>query len=383
MSHKADASFFNQKKLWSERKDEILRCYLPPYLAKITKLKAPVLIVDAFAGPGRFDDGKDGSPLIICQAVKEALSNNPSATVSVMCIELINELFSKLETNLSEFPFAEAKQGEFLDCISLIEKKAKTHSVFLYVDPWNVKVLNWDALDTIFQHLTDSNMSIEILMNFNTDIFSRSGLSALTLAAPELAQDTEDAEPVDVEMLTPQSLERLNNIIGGNWWQNILKTESSFPNKVQQIADGVCEQLSQRFKEVCQHGLKAKPHHTVPKYHLIFASRHPDALLLMNDQMVKSQRTLADTVKPEEPTFFEMRSTELIPDFDELLSLIIKQAEKRKTRGGIILAIIRQQFGIFACSEIRRHIQSLLKEGKLTSSTGKTRITNTIEIWKT
>ena len=381
MSHKADASFFNQKKLWSERKDEILRCYLPPYLAKITKLKAPVLIVDAFAGPGRFDDGKDGSPLIICQAVKEALSNNPSATVSVMCIELIDELFSKLETNLSEFPFAKAMQGEFLDHISLIEKKAKTHSVFLYVDPWNVKVLNWDALDTIFQHLTDSNMSIEILMNFNTDIFSRSGLSALTLAAPELAQDTEDAEPVDAEILTLPSLERLNDIIGGNWWQKILKTESSYHDKVQQIADGVCVQLSQRFKEVCQHGLKAKPHHTVPKYHLIFASRHPDALLLMNDQMVKSQRTLADTVKPEEPTFFEMRSTELIPDFDELLSLIIKQAEKRKTRGGIILAIIRQQFGIFACSEIRRHIQSLLKEGKLTSSTGKTRITNTIESW--
>ena len=103
----------------------------------------------------------------------------------------------------------------------------------------------------------------------------------------------------------------------------------------------------------------------------------------MNDQMVKSQRTLAEIVKPKEPTLFETRSTELIPDFDELPSLIIKQSEKRKTRAGIILAIIRQQFGIFACSEIRRHIQSLLKEGKLTSSTGKTRINDTVEIWKT
>jgi len=381
VGHKADTSFFDKKREWSERKDEILRCYLPPYLAKIATLGAPILIVDAFAGPGVFGDGKDGSPLIICHAVKEALSSKPSMTVSVMCIEPLDELFLRLESNMSEFSFAEAMQGEFLDYVDVIEERARSHSVFLYVDPWQVKGLDWSALEMIFRHLTKSKMSIEILMNFNASVFARAGLAALKLTDLEPTDEIEDVEPIDPAIITPPSIEKLNSVVGGDWWQAILKTEQSFPDKVEQVARGVLEQLSRRFQEVCQHGLKAQPHHTVPKYYLIFASRHCDALELMNDQMVKSQRTLADIAKPEHPTLFEMRSTELIPDLNKLPSLILEQAAERKTRRKVIISIIRQRFGMFARREIRGCVKRLLEEGKLKSSTGRTRINDDVEIW--
>lgn len=384
MGHKAGPSFFKKKKSWSERKDEILRCYLPPYLAKIASLpkKIPILIVDAFAGPGIFEDGNAGSPIIICNAVNEAISRRIPVPVSVMCIEQVSDLHEKLKNSISEFPFAKASKGNFLDYIDTIESEAKTHSVFLYVDPFTVEGLDLKAMDDVFRHLTLSRMSVEILLNFNSPIFARCGLSALKLTVPDSNPEIEDAEPIDANIEIPPSIEKLNTIVGGEWWQDILKTDESFPQKVDNISNGVCRLLSMRFKEVCKHSLKALPHHTVPKYDLIFASRSQDALLLMNNEMVKSQRTLADLAKPVQPELFENRPIELIPDFEILPDLILKHTSKPKQRKQVIIDIVRENFCQFAQTEIRGSIEHMLKTGKLNSASGKTRINDQTKIWE-
>ncbi|MHC4300499.1 MAG: three-Cys-motif partner protein TcmP [Planctomycetota bacterium] len=381
MTHKADRSFFSEKRHWSKRKDSILSCYLPPYLAKIATQKAPILVVDAFAGPGEFDDGEPGSPLIICRCIQEALARGLSVPVSALCIDDDRELFSLLSRLIRQFPFAEAKYGKFSDHIREIREKAKDHSVFLYVDPWTVEGLEWASMDSVFEHLSISRMSIEILMNFNAVSFARRGLAALKLTIPESNPEIEDTDELDAPIMTPPSIEKLNEVVGGDWWQSVLQSSSDFPEKVQNVTDGVCRQLSGRFQEVCQHAVKALPHHTVPKYYLIFGSRHPDALILMNDEMVKSLRTLADLAKPEDPTLFEMRPAELVPDIEKLPPIILKHASKATKRGTVILNVIRECFGCFSRKQIRGVIEQLLKAGKLRSETGKTRINDTVEIF--
>ena len=381
MTHKANKSFFNKKRHWSKRKDKILECYLPPYLSKIATQRSPVLIVDAFAGPGKFGDGEPGSPLIICQSIRKSLSKGLSVPVSALFIDAEKELFSELNRLIQHFPFAEARYGKFGDYIQEIQEKAKDHSVFLYVDPFTVEGLDWARMDCVFQHLSISHMSIEILMNFNARSFVRRGLVALNLAIPESDPEIEDAEEIDAPLVTPPSIERLNRVVGGDWWQSILKSSASFPEKVQGVTNGVCERLSQRFKEVCQHAIKALPHHTVPKYYLIFGSRHHHALVLMNDPMVKSLRTLADLAIPEDPTLFEMRPTELVPDIEKLPPIILKYASQPTQRGTVILNVIRECFGCFYHKEIRGSIEQLLKEGKLCSETGKTRINDTVKVF--
>jgi len=380
MTHKADKSFFSEKRHWSKRKDSILKCYLPPYLAKIATQKAPILIVDAFAGPGKFDGGESGSPLIICESIQEALSKDISVPISALCIDDDKELFSKLHRLIEPFPFAEARHGKFGDYIQEIQESAKDHSLFLYVDPWTVEGLDWASMDRVFQHLSVSRMSIEILMNFNTLSFARRGLAALKLAIPESNPEIEDVEEIDAPLVTPPSIERLNKVVGGDWWHGILKSSASFPEKVQGITDGVCERLRERFSEVCQHAIKALPHHTVPKYYLIFGSRSHHALILMNDPMVTSLRTLADLAIPKDPTLFEMRPTELVPDIERLPPIILKYASQPTQRGTVILNVIRECFGCFYHKEIRGSIEQLLKDGKLRSETGKTRINDTVKV---
>ena len=60
---KDNKDFFKVKKIWSVVKDELLACYLVPYFSKIMSTRKPLLYVDCFAGKGKFDDGKNGSPL--------------------------------------------------------------------------------------------------------------------------------------------------------------------------------------------------------------------------------------------------------------------------------------------------------------------------------
>jgi len=66
-----DQDFFQQKRLWSGVKDRILGTYIVPYLKKVATLQARIMIVDAFAGPGRFKDGTKGSPLILTEAAEQ------------------------------------------------------------------------------------------------------------------------------------------------------------------------------------------------------------------------------------------------------------------------------------------------------------------------
>ena len=354
---------------------------MPPYLAKIATQKAPILIVDAFAGPGKFGDGKFGSPQIICQSVEKALSKGLSVNVSLMCIESDEELFKDLTKSIESFSFATAKHGEFGDYIGEIERQAKNHSIFLYVDPWTVEGLEWERMDCVFQHLNISNMSIEILLNFNAPSFVRRGLSALKLSIPESDPEIEDAEEIDAPFATPPSIERLNLVVGGDWWKTILSSAASFSSKVQDMTEGVCSRLSKRFNEVCYHPIKARPHHIIPKYYLIFASRHPDALILMNDQMVKSRIALAELAKPKDPTLFEMRSIELVPDVENLPEIILKYSSQPTERGVVILNVIRERFCQFAYKDIRGCIEKMLIDGKLRSETGKVRINDNVKIF--
>lgn len=68
---KPNRSFFTGKRSWSAIKDRVLGSYMPPYLSKVKQLGRPILLVDCFAGRGKFDDGKPGSPLIMCQMVEK------------------------------------------------------------------------------------------------------------------------------------------------------------------------------------------------------------------------------------------------------------------------------------------------------------------------
>ena len=284
MGHKANNSFFDHKKPWSKRKDLILDYYLKPYLAKVAKLGRPILLVDGFAGPGRFRDGSLGSPLIMCQRASEAI--NRGTQVQVLCIEQEREFYEPLVRNLKPHPFATVRNCTFLSVLPEIEGLARDHTVFLYIDPWAIEGLEWESLDRVFRHVGDSRASVEVLLNFFAAVFARRARSALALDLQSVDADSVADDLSDKLTTSLSRIQRLNRVVGGDWWQEVMKRQNDFPVEVAEIMSGVCHQLRSRFREVCYHAVKEHTSYTTPKYYLVFGSRHEDAFMLINDAAV-------------------------------------------------------------------------------------------------
>ena len=134
---KKNDDFFVEKKPWSKVKDELLGCYLKPYVAKILYTRKPLAYVDCFAGKGKFDDGNPGSPLIALDIFRQGLASTKldgNARIGATFIDL--NYASDLEMNLSAYKKRiKIVSGAYEDTIEELLKSKIGYNVFLYIDP--------------------------------------------------------------------------------------------------------------------------------------------------------------------------------------------------------------------------------------------------------
>lgn len=358
MSHKADESFFDKKKPWSRKKDEILDHYLKPYLAKVKDLKEPIYLIDAFAGPGRFRNGDDGSPLIF--AKNAAPLANSGYPVRLLCIEAAEKLYEDLCRNLAPFPFAHPRKGEFLSFISEISANAQSHTTFLYVDPYAVKGLAWEQLERVIHNV--SNSSVEILLNFNAPIFVRWGWQLIKCESPPPGISYDELEEMDSEEFDSETppIERLHTIAGGDWWREVLEASTDFHLQCIGIVDGICRKLKDHFREVLYVAIK-DGHKPIPKYYMVFATRSEHGLILMNDRMLKATGEQELVSNP-------------LYGLATLKEKILEASKQWIRRDQLIKHIIRENFCSYLYSQIRSCISQLHDSGELETDTARKRM---------
>ena len=294
------SNFFEKKKSWSIMKDQILDWYLTPYLAKIARTGQPVRIADCFAGKGRFDDSNLGSPIIILNKINELKQNNPQCDIKAIFIE--KKYYKDLLSNLSKFKDYKILEGTYEKHIDnfINVKLLKKINLFLYVDPFGVKSLNF----SYFYKISEKNLnSFELLMNFNTFGFLREGCRLLKVKEMEI-KDEENIYEFDGK----NSIEHFNSIANGNYWQEILfeynygkinmfEAEELFSIKYS-------EQLKLIFSYSINIPIKLKSSN-IPKYRLIFCSNHKDGLVLMADNMNRKWKSFLEKQRELQPVLFE------------------------------------------------------------------------------
>lgn len=370
MAHRADIEFFTEKKNWSVRKDRILSRYLAAYLPKVNRgVGKPILLVDGFAGAGKFEDGTRGSPMLMLHAIVKA---NPSHGAKVLAIEKEEVLHARLSALFSASSIVDTRHASFLESVEAIKKQAIGKSLFLYLDPYAVRGMDLSQLRPLFE-LARKGHSVEVLINFNAPIFVRWGLAAMN-------RSTSIGTPTDEIPRRPE-LDELDAIVGGTWWREVLRTCDNFLEQVEQIVNGYCSQLRQVYDEVCSHAVFSKTSHRVPKYFLVFASRHPDALVLMNDEMVKSARDLIEEEAAGQIDLFDTSLTGTSANKRQLRECLQICADQPKRRGDLFYEVVRRKFGQYLRKEIRAEIESCLKDGLMESSTGKVRINDRVDVW--
>lgn len=372
-------TFFKEKKPWSKYKDFILDYYLTPYIAKVKNIKRPILIIDCCAGPGKFEDGTEGSPLIITKHIVESRKNG--IDIKGLFLEKKKQYFKILcDLIMPHSDYIKVHQTDFTGYLTKIAGMAKSHTVFLYVDPYGIKELPFEELAKIYEQINKSGASVEVLMNFNSAGFVRCGLVALkmeaALADAELTEEFYDEPITDIQGMTPQ---QMDEIAGGDYWKDVvLDSNLSFAEKEQKITTSYMGQMIKYYSMVCDFPIKERYHHKVPKYRLIYGTRHPDGILLMNDTMYKARERFLKSEFADD-RLFDMRPLEEQKDtvnFTKKLYEIVRQNEPI-SRKDVRLIAMQDFFCRYNFGDYSEAIKNLLKGFevlRIFSKSGKTRI---------
>ena len=370
--------FFKQKRALSRYKDFILDYYLTPYIAKVKNLRRPILIIDCCAGPGKFDDGSEGSPFIIAKHIAQNYKKN--IDIKGLFLEKKKKYFTTLSTLMkSRSDYIEVKHTDFTGYLNDISQIAKNQTVFLYVDPYGIKELPFSELAEIYDQINKRGASVEVLMNFNSPGFIRCGLVALkvnsTHSESELKDDFCEVSSSEIRGLT---IQQMDIIAGGNYWKNVVANERlSFDEKEQMITQLYMKQMSKYYSMVCSFPIQEK-YHQIPKYRLIYGTRHPDGLFLMNNIMYKAREKF---LKSEfaDGKLFDTRPLEEQKDLVTFTNRLYKivQSNKPISRKNVKIKAIQDFFCRYESGDYSMAISKLLKgfDGlMLYSKSGKTRI---------
>lgn len=363
--------FFKQKRPWSKYKDLILDYYLQPYLHKVAKLRKPILVVDCFAGPGKFDDGEAGSPIIISKHL-QALHEKGIKVIGYF-VEKNPELYERLSVNTKEFSFPVfVKKGDFRNYVKEIGEFSKTHTVFIYLDPIKTSHLIFNVLESVYNNLSQGQ-SVETLINFLSTGFLR--------AVRSLENDiVEDGILKENHAL----VKKWDDIAGGTYWHDIVFPATFKPHNLadyDRLAEGYREQLSQWFKWRLSYPVCEK-YNQPPKYHLIFGSRHPDAIELMNSGMVKAWREFVGSRFIKGHLFANQPEEEVIRP-EEIIKLIIQISKKvgKETWKMLRVHSTIAKPRMYNPSELNQAIKMTIKKGTLKSNCSGNKVEEDALVW--
>ncbi|MBI5213977.1 MAG: three-Cys-motif partner protein TcmP [Nitrospirae bacterium] len=294
-------NFFKEKKSWSVVKDRILDYYLKPYTSKVLRTGRPIVICDCFAGRGKFDDGENGSPLIIAEQVKGHLLKQPDIGNKIQGVFIEKKYHDELKSNLLGYAGVTVYSGSYEDNLQKILALDSNNNLFLYVDPYGIKSLD---LSSFVQIKNRGFYSVEMLMNFNSAGFLREGCRLLTYEDSFADEDLTDYE-IDDDVNTK---ERMDSIAGGDYWQKILRAyyngQIDIYTAEEQFFSEYNGRVNQLFKYTVNIPIKLKSTN-LPKYRLIFGSNHEDGLILMADNMNKKWNEIIENQRGGQQVLFD------------------------------------------------------------------------------
>lgn len=368
-------NFFKRIKPWAEYKNFILDYYLKPYFAKTKKLTKPILIVDCCSGPGKFEDGTNGSPLLIAKHLKENTENGINCRG--LFIERRKVWFEQLKSNLDSFSSCcETRKGDFKNYWDEICGLANSHTIFVYLDPFGVEDLLFDNFVLLLETISKST-SIELLFNWNCIGFLRWAIAALKgrKKAQNIFQQIDARYTEEVMEIECTSIESLNLIANGDYWKDIINSKDTI-NLHECEKEMMGAYLSQFPIKILKGNYAIRPKYgTLPKYHLIFFTRSHEALFLMNDTMAKARRNSLNKQFVED-FLFDLTPQEVKEEKSNLKNHILEAIENNPDElfEPVVISSILQKpdmFAKFEHKDFTEALRNLRKDVLIIPNTGK------------
>lgn len=249
--------FWAHKQPLARMKHKILSEYLTVWAAKLGSSNSRIVFVDGFAGPGRYEDGDTGSPLI---AMNIASDPRNYGKLTNIFVEKNKSDAAQLQTIVTarkipnQFVLASAFEVAYGEILRLRDNSP----ALVYIDPYGSAV----PFSQIVGLLNHSRT--EILLNLSIIAISRIGGLLRTAAAHEAA------------------LSRLDSVLG-RWWRDTFQAALSrdpFQDSTaaaEAVADEYCTQVHNATKvSVISADLTRRIGHK-PLFQFTLFGKHSDA----------------------------------------------------------------------------------------------------------
>lgn len=342
--------FFKGKRTWSKIKDQVIGNYLVPYLRKVSKLRRKIVIVDAFAGPGIFEDGSKGSPLIICEVAEK---HAPGEYLGIF-VNRDKKSNLKLEKALNKYIQDEKAitiKGNAQDLLKELSAIVGSATILIYLDPFGLKECEFNLLEPYLGR--DKRFSTEIIINMSMPTLHR-------LATRKVHQNGKQTER------SKKLNKTLTKVLGGDFWKEIMwnisldakKKEFKVMKKYRELLTGYLP-----YSGSCP--VRESPEKRI-KYFITFCSRHQDAMLLMNDIMCKAYFKYMHEKYYKDTLFKDVnwRETRNLLSIKEIIMQEMKTGQ-RYTRKELWFKIVKDHFKKFLSSEYNKAIKQIIDEGNL------------------
>lgn len=366
--------FFDKLKPWSKRKHRLLGKYLPPFSAKVAKAtpNREIYCVDGFAGAAKYEDGSEGSPLLIAKFSDECARWRDPVILKLINVEPdvkregIFPLLEKATREWTEKGIVENINKEFYSALPKIISQIGNSPALFFIDPFGPTYVHFSHLQPV---LTRNQKITELIINFDTD-----GLRRIV--------DASLSEKINPKTAKTNS-QNVTKIIGSEEWKQKLTNENLSTEECEMILlREYMQNLTKFGYDVVAYPIR-EALDKKPKYHFVYCTRHSDGLGLMNDFIREEEDLLYGEHIEEKLTLFS--SSNLANDEINLrrerLRAIMKnylEKQRRITRNQVIRKLVNDYFGHFHSKDYRMVFKEFIDLGLLKTSDDKTKIDDRI-----
>jgi three-Cys-motif partner protein len=241
-------------------KHQVYRHYLQCWMGKICRVFPVSTVVDAFAGPGEYEDGPDGSPIVIAKTLLEHSSNDSFNQLRLVCLEKNPDRLKHLIGRMALLPpsprlkFIPVDPGEAATSFDRLERIAHagpSDAPTLWIlDPFDLAGVPFDLVRSCLRSRRD-----EVLVTWFAD---------------EIYRFCEDRTKWNA----------MDRHFGGQHWRSALKKTGESERKLALLA-AYLESL-RRLPEVRVNSVSISSKNETARYSLVFATHSDYGLQCFN-----------------------------------------------------------------------------------------------------
>ncbi len=349
-------AFFAERRPAAVLKHGILRRYLRVFASK-TGSTAPggrVAYLDGYSGPGEYEDGTPGSPMLAAETA-EILST--IRELEGFYVERDHATFERLRDTLSSTGHrCTLYEGEVEGSLPRIMNAVGDAPLFAFFDPFGLGI----SFDALTHHVLGrkrgrSGPATEVLLNFS--------LPGLRRNAGHLTSGSTDPRYVKAR---PRLVARVDRMLGGDWWHQLWR--GRIGGREGLILRGYVERLR---KAAGGWGSMVVPVSNrwdgPPVYCLVFLTSYRGGLWVFNEVLSNAMEEYRQYVHE----FHGMLDLEPLPDREarwigHIAENIMRTCEAASfIIGDRIPEVLGDALGLAREKHIRRALKRLCEEGAI------------------